>query len=866
MDFPMVAHRHAVRQLISWVSGDDAWDAIRIVTGSPGSGASRLTAWTIMGAGADVRRFVPDVQGLLPPLDVAVDARGKTVREQELTLVKALLPHAAEYGGGLPLVDLARAAEKRGRPFTVALTDTARCGRLVNGGEPSEALERVVLPLATISRAVRRSVKLSRSPVRLLLDLPRAQACELVERADLSDACLIDLDSEAYVPHPGEFREWVEWLLTVRSSLYRSVPESRGRLATVIAERSWPHVLLAEALAIDLRTRNRPVPSSPAELPGHLAQVWLSAVRRAPSSDLLERILAPVVLAQGQLGIPEALCADAAASIIGREVSVPELTNYLRPVSAFLSEEFVARPSSAPDDSPVRHLRLTDTALADAVRQSYGSGGRQAERRIASAVRDRVPSTEAALAEIGEDGLSPEQDYALGAGWGHALASGTVDDWLADPMTVLLSDASAMDEAVRAAGETPPGLAGVRRAVVAEERRLFGGMPAHDLGERAARLRHSAVVRRDHSLADWIDACGVPLPWVTCWARWRPLGAFDPATYDTGWPGPVSLRGWRQSGAGTQFCTQSRFDGSYQWWNLEDGSAAGPTTHEAPRETDFSAVIGGGTPHRTAFTTGPGGEVVLSHGGQVPETVVLPRGQVTEVQPLPDGRALLAGHSGVMLVSLPDRSTGKPRLPAPATQAGSRFLPNPAWWSKDALRAEDVSLLGSILGGPVMTDAARVESLPPLSSDTVKLLTDVGLPSCPMWFEGLEELVPELPTLRDFWAAEGYQADLAEAEFLVFGYVGDESMPVCIDPASGRIMAMNDAGVLRPLNSSLSSFLRCWTVAVWALAFSNERAEGERDEFRAFVRERLREVDTLAMDPDNPAWPRLITDAIYVLE
>lgn len=100
----------------------------------------------------------------------------------------------------------------------------------------------------------------------------------------------------------------------------------------------------------------------------------------------------------------------------------------------------------------------------------------------------------------------------------------------------------------------------------------------------------------------------------------------------------------------------------------------------------------------------------------------------------------------------------------------------------------------------------------------------------------------------------------------MLGYVGDESMPVCIDPVSGQIMGMDDAGVFRLLNSSLSSFLRCWTVVVWALAFSKERAEGERAEFREFIRDQLREIDPVATALDNPAWPRLIVDSIYVLE
>ncbi len=875
----MAARRNAVRSLVSWISSDDPWDAVRIITGSPGCGKSRLVAWTVMAAGAETRQSVPDVRGLLPPLgafDIAVDAEGRTVGEQQFMLAQAMLAHDAEYGHGLPLIDVARAAEQRGAPFTVAVTGTSRCGRISGGGEPDAALERVVLPLATISRAVRRSVKLSRSPVRLLLELPPAQALRLVERAGLPDTCLLNLDSEDYAPHREEFRDWVEWLLTARGSADRPASASRGRLASIVAERTWPNFLAAETLALGLRARMpQAAPPSSAEVPRDMGHIWQSAVHclRGPS-EFSDALTAPVVLAQGPLGMPETLCADAAAALLGRELPVEEYDQYTRPMAPFLSEGFVSQPSSASDGPPVRHLRLRNAALAEAARRTYGDRAHDMERRIASVVKAYVPTDVASLVGSGGPGMSPEQDYALGAGLGHALAGGTVDDWLADPVIVLFADPSALGEATRSAGETPPGPGpgpgpvGIRRAAVTQERRMYGGIAARGLGDHAARLRLSAVVRHDHALVGWIDGSGVPLPWVTDWVHWRPLGEFDPTTFDTEWPGPVGLRGRRVSGGAEQFCTRSRYDGSYQWWNLEDGSAAGPAMYDAPSENTFppSGAAAGTTTREAVFKRGDDGSVLMSRGEGEPEVLVLPPGHVAEIQPLPHGRALLAGPSGLMLVSSSRPLAGQPVARRTTTAACSKFLPNPAWWSKDALRAEDVSSLYSVLGGPVTTDRTRLSAIASILSDAARLLTDAGLPSGPMWFEGLDELVPGLPSLREFWAVEGYEADPAEADFLVFGHTGDESMPVCVDPASGRIMGVDDAGVWRPVNSSLASFLRCWTVAVWALAFSGERVEGERAEFREFVQGRLREIDPLATAPENPAWPRLIRESVYILE
>ncbi|MGP8303876.1 SUKH-4 family immunity protein [Streptomyces inhibens] len=938
MEFRLVGRSSAAHSLVSWLASEAPDDHVRIVTGDPGCGKSWLLAWLAMAADTDARAFIDQSVAPSPPpnaFDLVLESRGRTQREIQAEIEQSLLPGSASdgpipAGTWLPTPSLYREAKRRGTPFTLALLDTALAGRTSLSHVPDQVAEEVLLPLVQPGGVTRKRLDNGAEPIRVLLDLPRAQAERLMRRAKLPAHALIDLDSAAFAPERGAFQEWVTGLLRVRGSVYGEDGPAAEVAAEAVTRSSWPNFLLAETLSMDLRAREEPwAPEESAPLPTSLDDAWrffLSSFGEA--ADEVGMALTPVVLAEGEAGMPVSLAARAVSALRGQPTSEEALSRVVGAAAAYVAEEFVttepdteqsdteqpdteqpgaelpdteqsdAQPPGAEqpgagqaDIAPgsadstggtgagrVRHLRLRDTALAAAVRRSYGFALPELQRKIATALAPQAVLTDVERSSAGVQRLSPEAEYVLGPGLAHAAASGVLDEWIADPAVAFLADLPSFEEADRHAGRASrPGLRTRRRALT-QARRLYIGPRTGHVSEHASRLGLTASVCDDTELADWLLRRGVPRIWRTHWAHWRPLGVFEPTEFDAEWPGPVELHGWRSVEGSEQFCTRSELSGLYQWWALADGVPVGDASTEPPEALEEPSK-------EAAPQTGPLEVVREEFDGWVgvrptgeesfdTASLVCPEGHVGEVHPLSGERALLLGRSGMMLIDVAQGRPGRRALPARPRRRISWRIVDDALYGGGELTREQLDPLFSLIGRPVLADPERLGPLAALPG-TARLLTEVGLPASEIWFGGTEQFVPTLPRLS---AGEGEGAGAERGDrpdASAIGFVGDESMRLCIEHGSGRVVLADEGKgggtVVCLVNSSLDAFLRCWTVALKAVVTSNERDPHEADEFREHILRRLGRIDpACTRRPVKGSlatmWPQLVSDSTYILE
>ncbi|WP_157878642.1 SUKH-4 family immunity protein [Streptomyces chattanoogensis] len=950
MDFRLVGRSSAAQSLVSWLASDAPDDHVRIVTGDPGCGKSWLVSWLVMAADTDARAFIDRSVAPAPPpnaFDLVTEARGRTRREILAEIEESLLPGSAPVdplpaGVSLPSSALYRAAKRRGTPFTVALLDTALAGRTSLSRASHRLLEEELLSLVRPGGVTRKRLDNGAEPLRLLLDLPRAEAEHLVRRAKLPAHALVDLDSAAFAPDRAAFRQWVTGLLRVEGSVYGGEGDAAKAAANATAEAvtrsAWPNFLLAETLSMDLRARDEPWPPDASEpLPTSLEGAWrffLSSFGEA--ADDVELALTPVVLAEGETGMPLSLAARAVSALRGQPVSEEALGRVVGAAAAYVAEEFMMTadgteptPERAPEptteqtdhgeaayhggtaghdesadhDGPtdhngpagphpsdaesapgagagrVRHLRLRDNALAAAARRSYGSRLPGLQRKIATALAPSAVLSAAERTSAGAEPLSPEARYVLGPGLAHAAAGGVLDEWLADPALAFLADLpsfeDADDEAGSAAGPSPH----ARRQTLRQAHRLYVGPRTGHVSEHASRLGLAAAVCGDTELADWLLRSGVPRIWRTHWAHWRPLGAFEPADFDAEWPGPVELCGWRSVEGAEQFCTRSELSGLYQWWALSDGAPVGEATTEPPEVLEEPSKDAGAPSGPLEVVQGefdpwvgvrPIGEESVDA-----TALVCPEGHVGEVHALSAERALLLGRSGMMLIDTAQGRPGERALPPRARRRIAWRTVDEALYGGVALTREHLSPLFSLIGPPVVAGPERLGPLAALPG-TARLLTEVGLPASEIWFEGTDRFVPTLPRIgseseEEREEADGAGRDDGRPHASVIGYVGDESIQLCVEHGTGRVVMADNGEIVCLVNSSLDAFLRCWTVALKAVVTSNARDEREADEFRDHILRRLGRIDPACTRRAvrgslTTMWPQLVSDSTYILE
>ncbi|MFJ1705055.1 ATP-binding protein [Kitasatospora sp. NPDC088346] len=489
------AHRHhpylggrstALRALAGWRSRPDGGPAVVLLTGSPGSGRSRLLTGFLMLCDAPSRERI-DTGALdpatLPPAELPPPL---VFGARRLTAAQLLWSVADGLGLGVTRTEdvlrlLAEPADEGTPPIPVVVPDVDRAGVLRALDEPARVAAEVLLPLAL-------------SPhVRLLADVPREQARWLAERLPAESLLLIDLDEEPWADPSGLLRQ---------AELSLNRPEYAPELA-----RSARSPLVVRLAAWSRRA----VPDSgPPRFPATVGEALDLHAERCGSDELtLRRLLAPLALAGDGAALPLPRWAPLASAVAGKD---------LAPVFADARLLLLPFFELVEDDNGTA-ARLVHPAVADELRERLGTTVREVQRRIAAALLATLPAG-------GPGRWAAAPAYVRAQLLGHALEGGLLPELLADPGFLLHAEQVPLRAAVEhlaAGGVDLPPVARVWLRLAPLFTRTEAGPVL-----RAALLEHAC--RQDGLPA---PDFGLTLPWETLWAH--PLsgvGAVTAATLD----------------------------------------------------------------------------------------------------------------------------------------------------------------------------------------------------------------------------------------------------------------------------------------------------------------------------------------------
>ncbi|GJF33890.1 hypothetical protein KNE206_65900 [Kitasatospora sp. NE20-6] len=464
----------ALRELAAWHAGLPSAPKVLLVTGAPGSGRSRLvTGFLMLCDPAQRARIAVDTldpatvppPGLPAPL--VFPATG-------LTAAQLLWSVADEFG-----MEVERSADVRrllrelpgeGVPLVpVVVPDVDRAGVLRAAAGAAEVAADVLVPLAECPA------------VRLLADVPREQARWLAEHLPADRLRVLDLDEEPWTDRQA---------LLVQAEHLLDRPDDAARLA---ARAAGPLVVRLAAWSL----RSAPEGGT-AAFPADVGDALDLHAERCGSQELvLRRLLAPLALTGTGAALPSALWAPLASAVAGRDAGA------LLAGGRALLAPFVEPAGRAEEPG----VRLVHPAVADEVRERFGTTVREVQRRIATALVATLPGTDA-----GPSRWASAPAYVREQLVGHALEGGVLPELLADPGFLLHTDQVRLRtaaEQLAADGVALPALARtwLRLAPVFTRNRP-------DTVLRAALLEHAC---RQDGLP--VPDFGLDLPWETLWAR-----------------------------------------------------------------------------------------------------------------------------------------------------------------------------------------------------------------------------------------------------------------------------------------------------------------------------------------------------------
>jgi hypothetical protein len=501
----------ALRALAAWRTERPGTPRCLLLTGSPGSGASRLLTGFLMLCDPEYRKRLPLDRldpAIVPPELPAPAVPGP----QGLTAAQVLWVLADHLGLRVSRVeDVYAELAALDEPVTVVVPDVDRAGALRTVDEPARLVREVLRPLAATET------------VRLLADVPRALAAELAAGLPPGTVQVIDLDEPEFADPEGLALQ-AEALLDPRFGApelpFTSDPAARHALAGAIARRAGTGRLTVQLVVNGILMHPQGFDPSDAnlgnQLPSGIGEALdLHARRLGAAPELLRQILAPLAFAEGD-GLPLTLWAPLAGALAGREMSE------VIAGSMALAGPFVI-PVGSPDDDldpdadpdadgnsdgagqeSRTLLRLVHPALAAEVRSGFPGGGRAAQAQLAVALLEQVPEQNWAKAD------PYVRDYVAG----HALAAGLLPQLLTDPGLFTYADPAPL----RAAVEAVP--LDALSAPARTYRRLASLLTRTRVpeAERAALLESAFVEDGLRDYADAVHALGLPLPWRTLWS------------------------------------------------------------------------------------------------------------------------------------------------------------------------------------------------------------------------------------------------------------------------------------------------------------------------------------------------------------
>ncbi|MEU7160133.1 ATP-binding protein [Streptomyces chrestomyceticus] len=489
---PYIGGRTTVlRALAAWRMQWPGAPRVVVLTGSPGSGRSRLVAGFLMLCDPEHRKRLPldDLDPTTVPPDLPAPAvpaaEGRTAGQ----VLRALAGHfgltAARSADVVP--ELAAVAD----PVTVVVPDVDRAGPVRAADEPARLVRDVLKPLAETGT------------VQLLADVPRALAAEVIAALPSGQGQIIDLDEPRWADPEGLVHQ-VETSLAPEAGApilpYTEDPGARRALAEAIAERADGNRLTAQLAVRCLLMRPEGFdPADGSHLPGSVDEALdLHARRLGADPQTLRLMLAPLALAEGA-GLPLALWGPLASAVAGRDLT-REIANGMLLTGPFVE---AAGDAGDADGGGRKLLRLVHPGVADAVRAGPADA-REAQTRIAMALLEAVP----------EQDWSRADPYVRDHLAAHTLAAGLLPQLLTDPGLFAHADPVSLRTAVEAVPyETlgAPARTYLRTAPLLTRSRTSVVM-------RAALLETAFVEDGLGPYADAVHALGLGLPWRTLWS------------------------------------------------------------------------------------------------------------------------------------------------------------------------------------------------------------------------------------------------------------------------------------------------------------------------------------------------------------
>jgi hypothetical protein len=487
----------ALRALTAWRTQRPGEPRVVVLTGSSGSGRSRLLTGFLMLCEPEYRKRLPldemDPSTVPPELPApAVPAPDGLTAAQVLWLLADHYKLNATSTEGV-YAELAALDE----PATVVVPDVDRAGPVRTAGEPARLVHEVLSPLAATET------------VRLLAEVPRPLAAELAEGLPPGTVRIIDLDEPEWADPEG-------LVLHAQAALnpefgapelpFTVDPAARLALGAAVGRRAGTSPLVVQ-LAVNciLMAPEGFDPADERHLPTSVGEALdLHARRLGADPQTLRFLLAPLALAEAD-GIPVHLWAQLASAVAGQDMSQAIAGGMLLAGPFVQPEEQDADAAEGgPEDGGRTLLRLLHPAVGEEIRAGLPNVA-VAQTQIAMALLEAVP----------EQDWSKADPYVRDHIAGHTLEAGLLPQLLTDPALFVHADPVPLRTAIEAV--PAEGLGAPARTYLRTAPLLTRTQAPTTL--RAALLETAFV---EDGLPEYAEAIhqrlGLELPWQTLWS------------------------------------------------------------------------------------------------------------------------------------------------------------------------------------------------------------------------------------------------------------------------------------------------------------------------------------------------------------
>jgi hypothetical protein len=491
----------ALRALAAWRGAVPGAPRVVVLTGSPGSGRSRLLTGFLMLCEPEFRKRLPldemDPSTVPPELPApAVPAPDGLTAAQVLWL---LADHFELNATSTEDVYAELAALDEREPVTVVVPDVDRAGPVRAAGEPARLVREVLAPLAATKT------------VRLLAEVPRPLAAELAAGLPPDTVRIIDLDEPEWADPEGLVRH-AQTALSPEFGApelpFTVDPAARLALGAAIGRRAGTSPLVVQlAVHCFLMAPEGFDPADESLMPTSVGEALdLHAKRLGADPRTLRLILAPLALAEAD-GIPAHLWARLVSAVAGQDMSQAVAGGMLLAGPFVQPEEQSAEQSAqetGQEGGARTLLRLLHPAVGDEIRAGLPSV-RAAQTQIAMALLEAVP----------EQDWSKADPYIRDHVAGHTLEAGLLPQLLTDPGLFVHADPVPLRAAIEA---VPSGELGAPARTYLRTAPLLTRTQAPAV-LRAALLETAFV---EDGLPEYADAVhrrlGLHLPWQTLWS------------------------------------------------------------------------------------------------------------------------------------------------------------------------------------------------------------------------------------------------------------------------------------------------------------------------------------------------------------